>query len=61
MLTQSGSDLIALVDIHHGFGKMADYENNYDPSEQGCHCLIPPKNRKVLKCLSKSVVVKVGQ
>ena len=36
------NDLIALVDIHDGFGEMADDENDNDSSEQGGHRLVPP-------------------
>ena len=38
------NDLIALVDIHDGFGEMADDENDNDSGEQGCHRLVPPGN-----------------
>ena len=38
------NDLIALIDIHDGFGKMADDENDNDSSQQSGHCLVPPSN-----------------
>ena len=39
------NDLIALVDIHDGFGKMANDENDNDSREQRCHRLVPPVNQ----------------
>ena len=54
------NDLIALVNIHDGFGEMADDENDNDPSEQGCHPLVPPVNNVFLTPLFIGVLRSSG-